>query len=189
VRKLAAIVLVGMLALLVALPSAGASATGIATVNCTVFLPVWPTPNGPPVDCKGKSSGLIEGKTTTNTTYVLAPTNATFDGHADKYSETCTFNEALNGKANGTLFTTGIRSVIPAGTASSAIKFVWTRIGSSAIINLGAGTVTLPGGKKATGSKGTSVAAFIPEKPLPPGTCTAPKPLTSLIVGVALLQS
>jgi hypothetical protein len=177
------------MALAIALPGpAGASATGTATVNCTVNLPVWPTPNGPPVDCKGSSLVLVEGKTTTGSNYVLAG-NGAFDGHADKYSETCVSNQALNGKANGTLITTNIHSVTPAGTAKSSIKFVWTRIGSSAIINLGAGVVNLPGGKTATGSKGTSVAVFVPTKPIPPGTCTAPKPLTAHIVGAAVLQS
>jgi hypothetical protein len=191
VRKLGIVALVGLLALVIGLPGpAGASATGATVFNCNVTLPVWPTANGPAVNCTGKTTGYIQGTMVGGGAYRVAPVNDNFTGAAAKYSETCTFNEALNGKANGTISITGINSITPSGTASaSGINFVWTRIGSSALINLTKGTIFLPGGRTATGQRGTAVAAFAPTSPIPPGTCTAPKPLKATIVGVAVFQN
>ena len=190
-RKFGIVVLVGLLALVIGLPGpAGASATGATVFNCNVTLPIWPTANGPAVNCKGKTTGYIQGQTTVGTAYKVAPLNDSFTGAAAKYSETCTFNEPLNGKANGTISISGINSIQPAGTASaSGINFVWTRIGSTALINLTGGTIFLPGGKQAKGQRGTAVAAFAPTSPIPPGTCTNPKPLKATIVGVAVFQN
>lgn len=187
-RKLGIVAVVGCLALVIAMP-AGATVTGATVFNCTVKLPVWPTANGPAVNCNGKTTGYLQGQTTTGAAYKVAAANSNFTGAAAKYSETCTANEPLNGKANGTFFVNGLRSITPAGTASGQAAFIWTRIGSSALINLSAGKITLPGGKLATGSRGTAAAVFAPTKPIPTGTCTAPKPLTATIVGVALFQS
>ena len=190
-RKLGLVIVVGCLALVIAVPGpASGSTTGGAVFNCNVSLPVWPTANGPAVNCVGKTSGYIQGQTTTATAYRVAPTNANFVGAAAKYSETCTFNEPLNGKANGTFSASNIRSITPAGTANlSGTNFVWTRIGTTALINLTGGTLFLPAGKVATGNRGTAAAAFAPTSPIPPGTCTAPKPLKATIVGVAVFQS
>jgi len=183
--------MVACVALVIGLPGpAGANVTGATIYNCNVTLPVWPTANGPAVNCIGKTTGYLQGKTTTGAAFKVAAANSNFVGAAAKYSETCTFNEALNGKANGTFSASGLKSITPAGTASSGgTAFVWTRIGSSALINLTGGTVFLPGGKQAKGAKGTSAAVFAPTSPIPPGTCTAPKPLKATIVGVAYFQS
>ncbi|MGH2796052.1 MAG: hypothetical protein ACRDKG_17310 [Actinomycetota bacterium] len=190
-RKLGIVAVVGCLALVIAVPgSAGASVTGSTVFTCNVSLPVWPTANGPAVNCIGKTSGYLQGQTTTGTPWKAVAANANFVGAAAKYSETCTFNEPLNGKANGTFSASGIKATNPAGTASSSgTNFVWTRIGTTALINLTGGTVFLPQGKVATGTRGTAVAAFAPKSPLPPGTCTNPKPLNAFIAGVAVFQS
>ena len=191
VRKLGIVLIVGCLALVIGIPgSAGATVTGSTVFNCNVSLPVWPTANGPAVNCVGKTSGYLQGKTTIGTQYKVAPLNANFVGAAAKYSETCTFNEPLNGKANGTFSASNIRSIQPAGVASSTgTAFVWTRIGSTALINLTGGRINLPNGTFALGNRGTAAAAFAPTGPIPPGTCTAPKPLKATIVGVAYFQN
>ncbi len=191
-RKLGIAALVACIALVIGLPGpAGASVTGATVFNCNVSLPVWPTPSGPAVNCVGKNSGYLQGRTTAPASaYKVAAVNAGFVGAAATYSETCTFNEPLNGKANGTFSSSGLTSITPAGSASSSgTAFVWTRIGSTALINLTGGTIFLPGGKQAKGSRGTAAAAFAPTSPIPPGTCTAPKPLKATIVGVAVFQS
>ncbi|MGH2785990.1 MAG: hypothetical protein ACRDJ1_12065 [Actinomycetota bacterium] len=191
-RKLGIVAVVGCLALVIALPGpAGATVTGGTVFNCNVTLPVWPTANGPAVNCTGKTTGYLQGKTTTGTPFKVAAANSQFLGAAAKYSETCTFNEPLNGKANGTFSASGLKAVKPtAGTAnSSGTNFVWTRIGSSALINLTGGAVFLPNGMVATGNRGTAAAAFAPTAPLPPGTCTAPKSLKATIVGAAYFQN
>lgn len=191
-RKLGIVALVACIALVIGLPGpAGATVTGTTVFNCNVNLPIWPTANGPAVNCVGKTTGYLQGQTTAPASaYKVAAANSNFVGAAAKYSETCTFNEPLNGKANGTFSATGLRSITPAGTASSSgTNFVWTRIGSTALINLTGGTIFLPGGKQAKGTRGTSAAAFAPTSPIPPGTCTAPKPLKATIVGVAVFQS
>lgn len=191
-RKVVVVATIACVALVIGLPGpAGANVTGATVFNCNVSLPVWPTANGPAVNCVGKTTGYLQGQTTAPATpYKVAAANANFVGAAAKYSETCTFNEPLNGKANGTFSASGLRSIQPAGTASSAgTAFVWTRIGSTALINLTGGTIFLPGGKQAKGTRGTSAAAFAPTSPIPPGTCTNPKPLKATIVGVAYFQS
>ena len=191
-RKLGIVALVACIALVIGLPGpAGASVTGATVFNCNVKLPIWPTANGPAVNCVGKTTGYFQGQTTAPATaYRVAALNSGFLGAAAKYSETCTFNEPLNGKANGTFSASNLRSITPAGSASSAgTNFVWTRIGSSALINLTGGTIYLPGGKQAKGARGTSAAVFAPTKPIPTGTCTAPKPLNATIIGVAVFQS
>ncbi|MGH2728601.1 MAG: hypothetical protein ACRDKS_16645 [Actinomycetota bacterium] len=191
-RKLGVVAMVACIALVIGLPGpAGASVTGATVFNCNVSLPVWPTANGPAVNCVGKTTGYLQGQTTAPAkAYRVAAANSSFIGAAAKYSETCVFNEPLNGKANGSFSASGLRSITPAGTASSSgTAFVWTRIGSSALINLTGGTIFLPMGKQAKGSRGTSAAAFAPTSPIPPGTCTKPKPLKATIVGVAIFQS
>ena len=189
-KRLGLFALLLVLLLVMAIPGpAGATVTGSAVFECIVKLPRWPavgTP-GPPVDCKGTGVGAVEGKTTLNKNYALvAAALNNFNGHANKYSETCTFNEPLNGKADGKTTIKKLKGT-PAGSATATNNFVWTRIGSTAVIQLSAGLITWPNGTKATGSRGTAVAAFVPASA--PGTCTAPKKLTAVIVGVALFQN
>lgn len=188
-RKLGIVALVGMLVLIVGLPGpAGASTTGATAFLCKVVLPVWPTPSGPQVKCTGSITGAIAGKTVAGKNYAVAPAKSPFTATAPTYSETCTFNEPLNGKANGTITATRIVGITPSGNASaSGIKFVWTRIGATATIVLTGGTITLAGGQKAVGQRGSAVAVFVPNKL---GSCTAPETnVTAQIVGATLFQS
>ena len=189
-RKIALLALVAVIALVIAIPGpAGASATGASVFNCKVLLPVWPTTAGPAVDCNGKISGVIEGKTTANKNYVIAPTNNSFNAHANKYKEVCTANEPINGSADGTISAPSVKSVQPGGTAAiSGINFVWSRIGATAVVNLTGGNIFFhKTGATATGNRGTALAAFAPNKL---GTCAAPATnMTATIVGVTLFQN
>jgi hypothetical protein len=187
-RKIGILAFVALLALVVALPPAGATATGATYFSCKVLLPVWPTASGPPVKCIGKTTGLITGTTTAGARYTIRPNNSPFTAAATFYKEVCTGGEPLNGSAAGSISITGIPSVTPAGTAKAdSIHFVWTRIGATALVNLSGGKIYLPGNKLATGQKGTSVAAFAPSKL---GTCPNPAiKMTATIVGAVLFQS
>lgn len=189
VKKIALPVMVAVLALIIAVPGpAGASVSGAATFVCQVKLPIWPavgTP-GPPVDCNGHALGYIQGKTTNNKKYrAAAASTNNFVGHANKYSETCTFGEPLNGKADGTTTITKIARLTPlGGTGVGTNSFVWTRIGATAVINLTNGLVTFSDGTKAIGTKGTAVAAFSPLGA--PGSCSSPSFNGNyIVVGVA----
>jgi hypothetical protein len=186
-RKVAIVAFVALMAMTLALPGAKASAVGATVFNCKVTLPVWPTSAGPAVDCNGKTSGVIEGKTTANKQYVIAPANAAFSAHATFYKEVCTGGEPINGSAAGTFSAPSVKSVSPAGTASiSGIQFVWTRIGATALVNLRGGTISFSNGSIATGNVGNSVAAFAPNKL---GTCTKPAiNEVATIVGVAVFH-
>jgi hypothetical protein len=166
---------------------AGANAQGAAVFNCKVNLPVWPTLAGPPVDCFGKITGVIQGKTTAGAAYRLLPTNNAFQAHANTYREVCTGGEPINGSANGRISAV-VKSATPAGVASiNNINFVWTRIGATAVVNMSGGTIALPNGQIATGNKASSVAAFAPSKL---GTCAKPAiNMTATIAGVTAFQS
>ena len=187
-RKIGILAFVALLALVIALPPAGATATGASYFNCKVLLPVWPTGAGGAVKCIGKTTGLITGNTTAGARYTIRPNNSPFTSAATFYKEICTGGEPLNGSAAGSISITNIPSVTPPGTArADSIHFVWTRIGATALVNLSGGKIYLPGNKLATGQKGTSLAAFAPNKL---GTCPAPKTnVSATIVGAVLFQS
>jgi hypothetical protein len=184
---MAIVAFVALMALTLALPGAKASAQGASVFNCKVFLPVWPTSAGPAVDCNGKATGVLAGKTTANKQYVISPANKPFNAHATFYKEVCTGGEPINGSAAGTISISGVKSVAPPGTANvSGIRFVWTRIGATALVNLSGGTISFSNGWIATGNVGTSLAAFAPSKL---GTCTKPAiGMTATIVGAAVFR-
>jgi hypothetical protein len=184
---MAIVAFVALMALTLALPGAKASAQGASVFNCNVILPVWPTSAGPAVDCSGKATGVLIGKTTAGANYVIAPANKPFNAHATFYKEVCTGGEPINGSAAGSITISGVKSVTPGGTANvSGINFVWTRIGSTAIVNLSGGTIYFSNGAQASGNKGTSLAAFAPSKL---GTCTKPAiNMKATIVGAAIFN-
>jgi hypothetical protein len=190
-KRATVVVLVTGLALAVALVGAGpagASVQGLGQFRCTVFLPIWPATSAqsPPVDCNGKATGVVTGVTTTGQRYNLTAANDPFTGHVNDYSETCTFNEPLNGFANGTTSITGLQGSFGGGKATGT--FIWTRVGITAVIALPTGTITFnQGNRKAVQNQvGRAVAVFRPVSPATGRTCAAPGPLTADIVGAVL---
>ena len=83
-RKLGIVALVACIALVIGLPGpAGASVTGSTVFNCNVKLPVWPTANGPAVNCIGKTTGYLQGQTTAPASaYRVAALNSGFAGRS-----------------------------------------------------------------------------------------------------------
>jgi len=191
-RKIVVLTIVGLLALIVAMPGpAGASASGGTVYNCNVTLPVWPTTSGGAVNCNGTANGVITGSTTTGAAYALDAINSKLVGAASSYSETCgPGGIPLTGTAKGTFFVYNLKALAgPSGSATAAAPFNWSRVGSTAVITLGKGTITWNNGKIARGTSGVSVANFVVTAPQPPPTCAAPKKVNASITGVAILIS
>lgn len=176
-RKAFIVVPVGLLMVL------SACVTGDGAFNCTVQLPVWPTGAGPPVTCTGRASGAVSGTMDGGGAYALVAANAPFVANAAGYSETCTLNEPLNGFASGTTQISGLVGVPSGATATGS--FVWTRIGVTAIVLLPkGGKIFFNNGRVATQiANANATAAFAPTNPVTGRTCSAPGPLTALIVG------
>ena len=188
-KRYGVIALVGMivLALVATTNPAGASASGTAVFTCNVTLPIWPTTNGPAVNCNGKASGYVVGSTTTGQHYEILAANDRFVGAASSYRETCIANEPLTGTAKGTTYTYGLQRIVgPQGTATSATPFNWSRVGTTAVITLGAGTITWTSGAIARGRSGVAVAHFAVTSPLVPPNCANPKKVKAAIQGAAL---
>jgi hypothetical protein len=169
----------------VSLP-AHASISGTAFFQCTVKLPVWPTPNGPAVKCNGTATGFITGTKTTGGVYTGTAANDKFVGAAATYRETCIGPEPVNGFANGTFTVSNMTLTNPSSQkGQGSAKFNWTRVGVNAIITLSGGLVkkTPTGATVAKGSSGVAAALFIPTST--PGNCNpgGAKPLTALITG------
>ena len=183
-----AVAVLGLLSAIVLAPAtSGANVQGLATFNCNVYLPVWPTATGGPVHCLGTGNTVIQGKTTSGASYRATKTGGSFDGAASYYNEKCTFNEALNGSAGGVTHFYGLTSQL--GSASAHTPFAWTRVGVTAVISIPpGGTVNFSNGAVAVGTgTGRAIAVFRPTNPaVGKRTCTAPGYQNANIVGTAL---
>jgi hypothetical protein len=174
---------------------AGASTTGYTYFNCTVNLPVWPTPTKKgPVDCNGTATVSLRGNLTNGQAYTASGSGVKFDGHADWYLEKCTAGLPLNGSAAGTTYAYKLLGGGTAtGLATAASKFSWSRVGATAVVTIPpGGSVTFANGKKAVGTgTGRAVAVFQQKTPGVVGgrTCSAPGTQVSQVTGVALFPS
>ena len=190
-KTFVAVLVLGVLSTIVlASAPSGATVTGLASFNCNVFLPVWPTANGGPVHCYGTGNTVIQGKTTSGASYRATKTGGSFDGAASYYNEKCTFNEALNGSAGGVTHFYGLSSQL--GSAAAHTPFAWTRVGVNAVISIPpGGTVNFSNGAVAKGTgTGRAIAVFRPTTPrFGVRTCTAPGSQTANIVGTAIFPS
>jgi len=184
--------------MLVSIAPANASVTGGLVLTCTASLPTFPQPSETSVSagCPGTAVGVLAGLDNASGAYVIAgpvATNADFN-----YSEGCA-TAGLIGEAEGKVYSTGPATAVHNGaltTASISVPFVWTRIGTAAIILTGnlAGqpspndhkAITFGnGGAAADVLGGAAAAAFIPEDfGVANTTCPGTKGLTALVAGL-----
>jgi hypothetical protein len=149
-----------------------------------------------PGPCNGSLDGVAVGtggavnSTGTLVAAAFAPTPTNLFNLTAKFS----YNEPsavppcpLQGSASGTFdVTAGVGiSPTPGATASAHGDFTWTRRGLLATIDTSV-DVTV-GTKTANDIPDTAVAVFVPIPSVPPPLCSAPQPVTALVLGVDAL--
>lgn len=176
------------LVLPIATPSpAAASVSGSVTFHCTAKLQAWPTFGGSGVCENGPSpaAGYVNLGGTDNwgSTYAVQGLGRL---HAEfNYQEGCIANEPpLLGTAEGVATVEDVpavdRGVVT--TADVHARFVWTRVGANAQIQITSWTIDFAHGGTAVGSIGAGHATFAPILQ-PHHFCPAGGPLQALVQG------
>lgn len=180
-KKLASILVLGLLATAVVLPAAPAQAsvTGGLVIQCTANLPEFPSPAN-----TGSCNGSGLGAAITVPAHVLAPSAASVGGFTSdfNYNEECVAGEPpVIGFANG--FGHVPVTVLPELADDTLnLHFNWIRVGLTAVITVD--SLTLNNFADVTGSLGAAVAGFAPL--IGPGNVCGPTgtgdPLQAVVV-------
>lgn len=155
---------------LVAMPgTAGATATGVVTIDCTATFPVIPAPTPTPGGtCPGTATVAAAGIDNFGVPYAIRGTGAF--GAAFTYHEPCLVNGqpgVFISFAAGIATAAGIPAEHPVGTPTTATLtsfFSWSRVGLHPVIQVAGGpvAVTFANGGAASVNPGLGTATFHP---------------------------